>query len=98
MSRRQVRVDQSFFDRLDELFPVERTDDGRPSATDIVVHEVPTVVDLLAEDFLGVTVAVEAAAPVRVLVTAWVLVRHLAVYAVLRPDDVVAVIYLDADG
>lgn len=95
MTRRQVQIGQSFFDRLDELLPAERTAEGGPSATDF--HEVPTIVDLLAEDFVGTTLPIEDAPPVRVLVTSGILVRVVAVYAHLRVDDVIEVIYLDID-
>lgn len=97
MTRRQVQIGQSFFDRLDELLPAERTAAGGPSATDFLLHEVPTIVDLLADDFVGTTLAVEDAPPVRVLVTSGILVRVVAVYAHLRVDDVIEVIYLDID-
>ena len=97
MTRRQVQVGQSFFDRLDELLPAERTAEGRPSATDFLLHEVPTIVDLLAEDFVGATLPVEDAPPVRVLITRGILTHLVAVYAHLRLDDVVEVIYLDID-
>jgi hypothetical protein len=97
VTRRQVQVGQSFFDRLDELLPAERTAEGGPSATDFLLHEVPTIVDLLAEDFVGATLPVEDAPPVRVLITSGILVRLVAVYAHLRVDDVIEVIYLDIE-
>lgn len=97
MTRRRVQVSQSFFNRLDELLPAERTADGGPSATDFLLHEVPTVVDLLAEDYVGTTLPVEDAPPVRVLITNGVLAPFIAVYADLRVDDVVEVIYLDVE-
>ncbi|MBW3548292.1 MAG: hypothetical protein KY452_09200 [Actinobacteria bacterium] len=34
-----------------------------------MLHEVPTIVDLLAEDFVGTTLPLEDAPPVRVLIT-----------------------------
>lgn len=97
MTRRQVQVRQSFFNRLDELLPAERTADGGPSATDFLLHEVPAIVDLLAEDYVRSTLAVEDAPPVRVLITSGVLVPFIAVYAYLRVDDAIEVIYLDID-
>lgn len=96
-SRRQVRVAPSFFDRLDELLPTERTAGGFPSATDFLLHEIPAIIDRLAEDYIGSTLAVEEAAPVRVLITAGVLVPYVAVYATLRVDGIVEVMYLDID-
>ena len=45
--RRQVRVSQTLFDRLDELFAEERSAEGAPSATDFLLHEIPAIIDVL---------------------------------------------------
>ena len=47
--RRQVRVTQPFFDRLDELLPEQRSAAGAPSSTDFLLHEIPAIIDLLAD-------------------------------------------------
>lgn len=93
-ARRTVRVADGFFERLDELLPSERGPGGEPSATDFLLHEMPTVIDRLAEDFEGSTLTVAGREDLRVLVTAGVLVPFIAVYAVLI-EDVVAVVYLE---
>lgn len=93
--RREVRVSPSFFERLDELLPDERTPDGKPSATDFLLHELPSIIDLLATDYEEVTLEVEEAPGVRVLVTAGRLVTRVAFYVALPPDDGVEVVYLD---
>lgn len=49
--RRAVRVIESFFDRLDELLPADRTAVGGPSATDFLLHDLPAIIDSLAVDF-----------------------------------------------
>ena len=95
--RREVRVSPSFFERLDELLPDERTPDGRPSATDFLLHELPSIIDLLATDYERVTLEVEEVPGVRVLVTAGRLVARVAFYVALAPDDGVEVIYLDVE-
>jgi len=46
VSRRQVRVAQSFFDRLDVLLPEERGEDGTPSTADFLLHELPPIIDV----------------------------------------------------
>jgi hypothetical protein len=46
-ARRQVRVAPSFFDRLDELLPAERSPTGVPSTADFLLHEIPPLIDLL---------------------------------------------------
>jgi hypothetical protein len=70
--------------------------EGGPSATDFLLHELTAIVDRLAEDYVSSSVAVEDALPVRVLITAGVLVPYIAIYSVLGLDDVVEIIYLDA--
>ena len=95
MTRRQVRVASSFFDRLDELLPAERGADGTPSATDFLLHDLPTAIDLLAEDFVGRTSPVAKDPEIRVLVAAGVLVPFVAIYAVLAADDAVEVIFVE---
>jgi hypothetical protein len=95
VSRRQVRVTATFFDRLDELFPSERGSDGAPSGTDFLLHDLPAFIDLLAEDFEGRTVSVADDPEIRVLIAAGVLVSYVAIYTVLADDDSVELIYLD---
>lgn len=95
--RREVRVSPSFFERLDELLPDDRTPDGKPSATDFLLHELPTIIDLLATDYERVTLEVEEVPGVRVLVTAGRLVTRVAFYVALGPEDGVEVIYLDVE-
>ncbi len=96
-ARRLVRVTQSFFDRLDELLPEERTPSGEPSTADFLLHEIPPIIDQLAEDYEGATLAVPDVPELRVLITSGVLAAAVAVYTVLAPDDSVEVIYLDLD-
>ncbi|MGI8683941.1 MAG: hypothetical protein ACR2MO_02360 [Acidimicrobiales bacterium] len=95
--RRQVRVSPSFFDRLDELLPEERKADGRPSATDFLLHELPSIIDLLATGYERVTLDVEEVPDVRVVVTAGRLLARVAIYVALAGDDAVEVIYLDVE-
>jgi hypothetical protein len=64
--RRLVRVAPSFFDRPDELLPAERTAEGAPSTTDFLLHEIPPIIDRLAQDYETVTAAVPSLPGVRV--------------------------------
>ena len=75
----RVRVTASFFDRLDELLPPERSVDGTPSATDFLLHDLPAIIDLLAEDFERRTVPIADDPEIRALVAAGVLVAFVAV-------------------
>ena len=74
MTRRQVRVTEQFFDRLDELFPVNRSPQGAPSGTDFLLHEMPNVIDALAVDFEGSTMSTRSDPDVHVLIAAGLLV------------------------
>lgn len=95
--RRQVRVAPSFFDRLDELPPEDRSADGVASTADFLLHEIPPLIDLLAVEYEAATVEVEGVQDVRVLIATGVLVAHLALYVVLADDDAVEIIYLEID-
>ncbi len=95
MTRRQVRVTPPFFDRLDELLPSERGPDGTPSATDFLLHDLPAIIDLLADDFMRHTSPVAEDPEIRVLIAAGPLVPYVAVYAVLAADDAVEVIFVE---
>ncbi len=95
--RRQVRVASSFFDRLDELLPEERGATGVASTADFLLHQMPPLIDLLAEDYEDATLDVPGVPHVRVLIASGVLVAYLAMYVVLADDDAVEIIYLEID-
>lgn len=97
MIRREVRISEQFFARLDDLLPPERSADGRPSATDFLLHELPNVIDELADDFVGSTLPSGYDDEIRVLVANGLLVKAFVIYAVLDGADVVDVFYLDID-
>lgn len=92
MPDRRVRFTDTFFDRLDSLFTDERGVDGRPSATDFLLYDVPRVRDRLADDFEGNTLATDDP-DVRVYIGSGLLVPTVAVFAVCV-DDVVEVIWI----
>ena len=96
-ARRQVRVSQTFFDRLDELLPEERSAEGFPSATDFLLHEIPAVIDRLAVAFEESTTPFVAGSDIRVLITAGVFIDLMAVYAVIANDGAVEIIYLEIE-
>ena len=96
-SRRVVRVAQSFFDRLDQLLPAERTSSGVPSATDFLLHDLPAAIDRLADDYENVTLEIEEVPGVRVLIASGHLVERLALYTVLTSDESIEIIYLELD-
>ncbi len=93
--RRRVRVVQTFFDRLDELLADERGVDGAPSSADFLLHDMPAVIDRLAESYESSTVPIAAGSEIRVLITSGHLVEFMAVYTLLDADGVVQIIYLE---
>ena len=97
MTRRQVRFSGQFFDRLDELLPPERPGDGGPSASDFLLHDLPNVIDALAESYEGVTIPSGYDESTRVLVAPGLLARTLVVYTTLIADDVVEAFYIDLE-
>ncbi len=97
MSRREARVSEQFFERLDELFPGERAAEGAPSATDFLLHDLPNVIDVLAEDFHRSTLPSGHDDETRVLVAQGLLLGAFVVYAELDRADAVEIFYLDID-
>ncbi len=97
MPRREVRVTDQFFDRLDELLASERSADGEPSTTDFLLHEMPSVIERLASMFEEVTMHAVPGSDVRVLITAGVFGRNLAFYVASAPDGWIEILYLDID-
>lgn len=95
--RRQVRVAPSFFDRLDELLPEERSTTGVPSTADFLLHELPPLMDVLAEDYEAATLEVRGLPDVRALITAGSLIPRLALYVTVAADGAVEIIYLQLD-
>jgi hypothetical protein len=95
--RRQVRVSPSFFDRLDELLPAERSASGAPSTADLLLHEIPPLIEVLAVDYDTTTLAVEGVPGVRVLIAAGVLVPTWRSNTVVASDGSIEVIYLEID-
>lgn len=86
-----------FFDRLDEHLPLERTGDGGPSSSEFLLHDLPNVIDAMADDFEGATISSGFDESTRVLVAPGLLARSFVVYAALTVDDIVEVFYLDVD-
>ena len=81
--RRPVVALPQFFDRLDELLPTERSASGRPSSTDFLLHELPAIIDALAENYEASTMPVPGIED-RVLVTGGLTVEYVAVYVGLE--------------
>ena len=97
IERRQVRVTDKFFDRLDALLPQKRSADGTPSAADFLLHEMPKIIDALAADYLAATLPVDDAADVGMLITNGLMVAFVVVYVVDAPDGGIEILSLDLE-
>ncbi len=95
-SRREVRVDDYLFDQLDALLPEERSPQGTPSVTDFLAYELPPLIERLALDYEAITLSVPKS-DLRVLVTAGMLVDHIAIYTILDPTDTIVILGLEVD-
>ena len=94
--RREVRVDNRFFDDVDAAFRPQRGPDGQPSADDFIRLDLFGIQEEVAERFDELPV--EPAAPdVRVLVLTGLMFRQAAVYAAEMPDGIVYLIGLEVD-
>ena len=94
--RREVRVDNRFFDDVDAAFRSERGPNGEPSADDFIRLDLFGIQEEVAERFDDL--AVEPSAPgVRVLVVTGLMFRQAAVYAAEMPDVVVYLVGLEVD-
>lgn len=86
-----------FFDRLEALLPSERSVAGDPSTADFLLHEMPRLIDRLASGFEEVTIPALPGSDVRVLITAGVFGRIVALYVALAADGWVEVFDLEID-
>ncbi len=83
--RRVVRVSSDFFDQLDRQLGTERGPGGEPSATDLIVVDLPTVVERFATRFEDLPEAVEGVGEARVVVGTGEVVRAFVVYGLSSP-------------
>lgn len=95
-TERVVRFIDSFFTRLDQLLPEERTANGKPSVTDFLVFDLPRVHDKLARDVYGQTLPTDEPG-VRVYVGLGALVWRLAIFVTVMPDGDVEAFWLSLD-
>jgi hypothetical protein len=86
-----------FFSSLDDQLPAERPGDGRPSITDFLAFDIPTLRDRLAEDLEGCTTTVPPGHNVRAYIGNGILVSYFIAYVILRADDVVEVVDIEIE-
>lgn len=97
MTRRHIRVDASFFDDLDAQLGPDRGPNGEPSSTDLLVMDLPSIVDRFAEDFDTLAVAYPGRDDYRVLITTGTLVATAVIIGQLVADDTVVLLGIDIE-
>ncbi len=95
--RRPVRVNESFFRRLDELLPPQRTASGAPSATDFLLHDMPRIINQLADDFETATLPVDEEPRIRMLIASGSLAAFIVAYATIVADGADEIVSLELE-
>ncbi len=96
--RREVRVTDSFFVRLDDQLGSERGPAGEPSATDFIVIDLPAIVEQFAARFDELPEAIEGVPAIRMLIGTSVLTRAYVVQGVETTDGVIQLVGVDIDA
>ncbi len=97
MNRREVRVADSFFARLDEQLGNERGADGKPSATDFIVIDLPTVVEQFAVGFDDLAEAIPGVPSLRMFVGTGALVHAYVVQGIQISGDIIELVAIDIE-
>jgi len=97
MTRREVRVADSFFARLDHQLRPERGPNGEASATDFMVIDLPTIVEEFATSFDELAEVIPGVGSLRTLVGTGALVRAYAVHGIEGGDGVVHLVAIDIE-
>ena len=96
MRKHAVVFDDSFFDALAEQVEAERDGYGRPSRTDVLAYEVMPLLELLADDYLNVTLPVPDDDLFRVLMQPGLIVQRINLY-IYDLDGTVHVFYVEVE-
>jgi hypothetical protein len=97
VTRREVRVSESFFEQLDDQLGLERSDLGAPSSADFLFVEMPSIVERFAVEFDQLPFVIKGNASTRMLIVAGVLLPVVAVYGVLLNDNAIELIGISID-
>ena len=98
-TRRDVRVTQDFFDRLDSKLKAYK-DAGHipvPSPTNFLLHELPRIINQLAEDYEGSTEPLSDDPFIRLWVDQGRYIALIGVYTTLADDGAVEVLSIDME-
>jgi hypothetical protein len=96
--RRDVRPTRDFYLDLDRQLPTERGPHGEPSRTDFQTYDLLLIFDRFAAGWDELPRLIPSRDDYRVLISAGVLVRALAVEGQLAPDGVIELVRLTIDN
>ncbi len=95
--RRTVRVSHDVFDELDRVLGTEHGPNGEPSVNDFLTIDLLPIVDAFALRFDELPEAVPGRPDYRLLITAGVLIRGVAVIGQLTTDGTVELLHIRLD-
>lgn len=96
-ARRDVRPTRDFYLDLDRQLPAQRGPRGEPSRTDFQTHDLLLIFDRFATGWDELPRLIPGRDDYRVLISAGVLVRALAVEGQLAPDGAIELVRLSVD-
>lgn len=95
--RRTVRVSHAVFDELDRRLGAHRGPNDEPSVNDFLTIELLPIVDAFAVRFDDLAEAVPGRPDYRLLITAGILVRGVAVIGQLTSDESIELLHITLD-
>lgn len=95
--RRDVRVDASFFEDLENQLGSERGPNGEPSAIDFQSIELMEIIERFATGFDSLAPLFDGPTDYRVLVKGGLLLRAMKVIGVEAPDGAIELVGLELD-
>ncbi len=95
--RREVRVSEEFFVRLDEQLGVGRGPNGEPSASDFIVIELPALVEEFSAAFTDLPEAIAGVSSVRMFIGSGALARAFVVQGLETSAGFVELVGVDIE-
>jgi hypothetical protein len=92
--RRSVRVSHAVFDELDRVLGIERGPNGEPAVNDFLTIDLLPIVDTFATRFDELPEAVQSRPDYRLLISAGVLVRGVAVVGQSISDGSIELLHI----
>jgi hypothetical protein len=96
-SRRPVKVDDRFFELLDQQLGSERGPNGEPTATDFLLADLPAIADRFSTDFDELIQPIPGRPDYRASLSVGVLAPRILVTGVLDSDGTVTLLSVRMD-